>query len=241
MSDTAPVLQLRMRPEVARRHIASFKKRFGEAHLYLAYHAAFPLALTPDLLYRLWANFPRNIHIEPLKIPWVAVADLLLSNLCNEVGHELYEMDTAVRTELLRDLKADPNFGSQRISELSDFLLAYIQQRLNGPDPDIQDIATAQMWTVLAYTQSQEAARELALALRAILERGDRAEQVRMASLIETFAEPLEGFTPLLTYARGVGYLARGWVEDADIQPPFLPFRAITMVHSIHPIQLLHL
>jgi hypothetical protein len=39
-----------MKPEVARRRIESFAKRFGEAHLIFAYHAAFPLALTPDLL-----------------------------------------------------------------------------------------------------------------------------------------------------------------------------------------------
>src|SRR6266581_2669719 len=100
MNETTPstMLQRGMTPEAAKRRIASFGKRFEQAHLYLAYHAAFPLALTPDLLYRLWANFPRNIHDEPLKIPWVAVADLLLSSLCDEVGHELYEMNVTVRT-----------------------------------------------------------------------------------------------------------------------------------------------
>src|SRR2546429_2730837 len=116
MSGTAPVLQLRMRPEVARGHIASFKKHFGEAHLYLACHAAFPLALTPDLLYRLWANFPHDIQGKQLKIPWIAVADLLLSSLCEEVGQELYEMNVFVRAALLSNLKANPNFGDQRIN-----------------------------------------------------------------------------------------------------------------------------
>lgn len=42
-----------MRREVTQHRIETFGKRFGEAHLYLAYHAAFPLTLTPDLLYRL--------------------------------------------------------------------------------------------------------------------------------------------------------------------------------------------
>lgn len=37
-----------------------FQRRFGEAHLYFAYHAAFPLSLTPDLSYRLWINFQRD-------------------------------------------------------------------------------------------------------------------------------------------------------------------------------------
>jgi hypothetical protein len=49
-----------MKPEVVTRRIEAFHQRFGEAHLDFAYHAAFPLALTPDLLYRLWANFQRD-------------------------------------------------------------------------------------------------------------------------------------------------------------------------------------
>jgi hypothetical protein len=40
----------RFRPEMAARRIATFRARFGEAHLYFAWHAAFPLTLTPDLL-----------------------------------------------------------------------------------------------------------------------------------------------------------------------------------------------
>src|SRR5205823_10543157 len=105
-----------MRPEVARRRISSFSERFGRTHLYLAYHAAFPLALTPDLLYRLWANFQHDIHGKRLNIPWVAVADLLLSSLCDEVGYEIYEMNVAIRNALLSDLTTNHYFGNQRIN-----------------------------------------------------------------------------------------------------------------------------
>lgn len=198
-----------MKPEVASRRIESFGQRFGEAHLYLAYHAAFPLALTPDLLYRLWANFQRDIHKQELKIPWLAVADLLLSSLCDEVGHELYEMDTAVRNALLKKLKENPRFGEKRINELSDFLLTYVQQQLESHDPDIRDFAQAQKWTALAYTRPSEAARELALTLSK-LKLEEKAEWVRMASLIDTFAEPLAEFAPLMTYTRGMASLTRG-------------------------------
>lgn len=59
----------RMTPEIASRHIKSFDKSFGEAHLYLACHAALPIALTPDLLYLLWKNFQRDINGEQLNIP----------------------------------------------------------------------------------------------------------------------------------------------------------------------------
>jgi hypothetical protein len=207
-----------MRSEVAHRRIESFGKRFGEAHLYLAYHAAFPLALTPDLLYRLWANFQRDIHGQVIGIPWIAVADLLLSSLCDEVGHELYEMDAAVRNVLLSRLKEDENFGQQRINELSAFLLDYVQQQLHSDDPDIQDFAQAQQWTALAYTQPGKAARELALSFSK-LNYSDKAELIRMASLTETLAEPLsKEFKPLLVYARGMANFARGAIEAAATQ-----------------------
>ncbi len=206
-----------MRTEVAQRRIEAFRKRFGEAHLYLAYHAAFPLALTPDLLYGLWANSQRDIHGEVLNIPWIAVADLLLSSLCDEVGHELYEMEGAVRNALLSELKANPRFGSERINELSDFLLAYVRQQLDSPDLDTRDFAQAQKWTALAYTRPMEAARALALALCKAYEQ-DRTELIRLSSLVETFAEALSEFEPLLIYVRGMKDFARGNFEGAAAQ-----------------------
>ncbi|MGK7916920.1 MAG: hypothetical protein AB4038_15480, partial [Prochloraceae cyanobacterium] len=141
-----------MRTEVAHRRIEAFRRRFGEAHLALAYHAAFPLALTPDLLYRLWSYFRRDIHAEVLNIPWIAVADLLLSSLCDEVGYELYEMKGAVRSTLLRQLKANSRFGIQRINDLSDFLLAYVKQQIDSSDLDTRDFAQTQRWTALALS-----------------------------------------------------------------------------------------
>ncbi|WP_377474110.1 MAG: CHAT domain-containing protein [Microcoleus anatoxicus] len=196
-----------MKPEVARRRIEAFERRFGKTHLTFACHAAFPLALTPDLLYKLWANFQRDIHGFVLGIPWVAVADLLLSSLCDEVGRELYEMDTAVRNSLLNRLKENDNFGPQRINELSDFLLVYVRQQLQSNDQEVRDFAQAQRWTALAYTRPSEAAQELKATLEQAYQQ-DRAEQVRLAFLVETFAEPLAEFEPLLVYAREIGKLA---------------------------------
>jgi formylglycine-generating enzyme required for sulfatase activity len=207
----------RIKPEVAQRRITSFTKRFGEAHLYLAYHAAFPLALTPDLLYGLWVNFQKDIQEQVLGIPWIAVGDLLLSALCSEVGHELYEMDLAVRNQLLNQLNSDQRFGKQRIKQLSDFLLEYARQQLHSDDPDIQDFAKTQQWIALAYTQPTQAARELALAF-SNLNQQDKAEMVRMASLTETFTEPLSEFQPLLIYARGMDKFARGDLSAAKAE-----------------------
>ncbi|MCJ8282122.1 MAG: SUMF1/EgtB/PvdO family nonheme iron enzyme, partial [Rivularia sp. ALOHA_DT_140] len=207
----------RIKPELAQRRIKSFTKRFGEAHLYLAYHAAFPLALTPDLLYGLWVDFQSDIHGQVLGIPWIAVGDLLLSVLCNEVGHELYEMDLVVRNQLLRKLQSDERFGKQRINQLSNFLLEYVHKQLQSQDPDIQDLAKTQQWIALAYTKPNQAARELALEFSKIDER-DKAELLRMASLTKTFAELLSEFQPLLIYARGMGKFARGDLQGAEVE-----------------------
>ncbi|MEH2180877.1 WD40 repeat domain-containing protein, partial [Nostoc sp.] len=202
------------RYRIAKRRIESFSKRFGEPHFYLTCHAAFPLALTPDLLYRLWANFQQDVNSNLLNIPWIAVADLLLSNLCNEVGYELYEIDWAIRNELLNQLKNNPCFGQQRILELSDFLLAYMQEQLNSSNPDTRDFAQVQKWTALAYAQPHEAAREIASNL-ASLNIEDGSEWIRLTSLVETLADPLAGYEPLLVYVSGMKSFARGNVTEA--------------------------
>lgn len=195
-----------MKSEVAQRRINSFAKRFGRKHLILAYHGAFPLALTPDLLYKLWANFQRDIHDNVLAIPWVAVADLLLSSLCQEVGYELYEMDRTVRNILLQQLKDDSDFGQKRIEELSDFLLTYIKNQINSHDPDVRVFATTQHSAALAYVKPNQAALELRQALDKAFSEDDQAEQIRLTSLIETLAEPLKGFEPILVYKRQIRF-----------------------------------
>ncbi|MEO1376998.1 MAG: pentapeptide repeat-containing protein [Cyanobacteria bacterium J06635_10] len=206
------------------RRINSFEKSFGKSHLYLAYHAAFPLALTPELLYHLWANFQQDIDGEAIDIPWVAVGDILLSNLCEEVGNELYEMDVEIRSELLQRLKQDPKFGQQRIIQLSDFLLQYVQQQLKSDDIDIREFAKVQKWTALAYTQPSEVAHQIAQHFQSLQiaasTPADEAEFIRMASLLETFVEPLveAQLEPLLVYARGMASFARGDLEEATEQ-----------------------
>ena len=224
MTEITQSISRGIRPEVARLRIEAFRKRFKEAHFYFAQHAAFPLALTPDLLYRLRENFQRTSNDEQLDIPWVAIADLLLSPLCEEVdsGYELYEMDVTVRAQLLKELQANPNFGDARIRELADFLQSYAQEQLTSSDPTLVEIAQSQTWTALAYTQPGQAAQELAALVKLFYD-NDSLEQVRIASLMETLgtlAEPLarlDGFEPLLTYAQEQAHTILGHtqVEDA--------------------------
>ncbi|MEC4811817.1 MAG: hypothetical protein SAK29_00795 [Scytonema sp. PMC 1069.18] len=197
--------------KVAQRRIEGFAQQFGEAHCTLARHAAFPLSLTPDLLYQIWANFVPEA-------PWTAVAHVLLSRLCRQVGYEMYEMDISDRNLLLRELKEQ--FGQERFDKLGEFLLDYVAQRLIDDDQDTQDLREATEWTALAYTKPDEAARELAQALSARVKQEDMEEVLRLASLMETLAEPLleAGFEPLLVYSRGMESFSRGEQEGATAQ-----------------------
>jgi predicted NACHT family NTPase len=211
MADVTPNINQARAMRVAVKRIEGFAKQFGEAHRNLARHAAFPFVLTPDLLYQIWANFVPEA-------PWTAVAHVLLSRLCRQVGYEMYEMDIADRNLLLRELKEQ--FGQERLDELGEFLLDYVAQRLTEDDPDTQDLAQAHEWTALTYTQPTEVARELAQVLSERVKQEDMAEVFRLASLVETFAEPLveAGFKPLLTYAYAMKSFVSGNHKDAAEQ-----------------------
>src|SRR4028118_1974435 len=124
--------------EIAVERVVGFLQQFDLAHFDLACHAAFPLVLTPDLLYQIWLRFVPEA-------PWAAVARVLLSRLCRQVGYEIYEMDIAVRNLLLKELKEQ--FGQARLYELGEFLIDYVAQRLISDDPDTQNLAQAQEWT----------------------------------------------------------------------------------------------
>ncbi|MDF5707316.1 MAG: hypothetical protein PUP90_06450 [Nostoc sp. S4] len=197
MADVTTDINQTRAEKIAKRRIEGFAQQFGEAHHNLARHAAFPLVLTPDLLYQIWANFVPQA-------PWTSVAHVLLSRLCRQVGYEMYEMDIADRNLLLRELKEQ--FGQERFDELGDFLLDYVAQRLTDDDADTQDLREAQEWTALAYTKPDEAARELALTLSQKVQQHDVGEVLRLASLVETFSEPMKeaGFEPLLSCANNI-------------------------------------
>jgi formylglycine-generating enzyme required for sulfatase activity len=204
--------------------IDSFERRFTEAHVYLAYHAALPIALTPHLTYCLWANFQIDTSNQELNVPWIAVADLLLSPLCQEVGQELYEMDADLRNYLLEQMTHHPRFGQQRVEELSQFLLTYVHRELNDAKLSIQTLAQAQRWTALAYVYPEAVAHDLAKKLTE-LTLNEKTEWLRMTSLSETIADPLHQahFESLLVYLQGMGELARGNHLQAESTLKSLP------------------
>ena len=188
----------------AMKRIQAFRNRFTEIHLEFACHAAFPLALTPDLLYRL-----RDYPFQPkLRVPWVAVSDLLLSGLCSEVDEELYEIDRTVRKVLLKPL------SQQRLGEISKFLLKYVKRNFRSK---ISGLKQAQYWTALAYVEPGKAAKQLTETLNQLLQQPNLAQWLQKSSLVETLAEPLRAanFEPLLALAQAMKQTALGDYTEA--------------------------
>ncbi len=186
--------------------VLNFRQKFGEGHYWLACHAAFPLALTSELLYTLRANFLFDNHGSPLRSPWIAVADTLL-NLCKETGHELYQMDPAVREILLRELKNNKRFqkGSfriDRLQQLGHFLLAYVEQHLYSSDESLQTFAEAQSWAALTYINPQEATQKIAQAIAEAQNTENDHEQVRLQLLLDNLLEEHPELNRLRQYAQ---------------------------------------
>jgi tetratricopeptide (TPR) repeat protein len=205
-----------LRSKASVQRISDFRRRFGEGHFYLACHAALPIALTPDLLYCLWANFQQDCHGTPLEIPWIAVADLILSPLCEEVGYALYEMDATIQQELMRSLQSNLHLGQTRVKELANFILAYITQQTQSSESDLRDFAQAQQWRVAAYTNPAIAVHEIAstLAKLSLTDKADKIEWIRMAALLETLTVVLADYPSLLIYVAAMADFFRG--KDAE-------------------------
>jgi len=153
--------------DLAARRIEAFRQRHGEPHYLLAMHAAFPLALTPDWLYQCWATFSSDIHKEKLDIPWIAVADILLSGLCQPAGFELYQMDKDAQALLLQALRDDPRFGLERLKGLYNFTLDYYREDLESQDYCIQ-----------AYAQEHKTIAFARLKTYALIEKTDEPDPI---------------------------------------------------------------
>jgi formylglycine-generating enzyme required for sulfatase activity len=108
--------------EIAERQIETFRRLYGFEALEFACYAAFPMTLTTDLVYCLRQQFCELAD-------WSIAPALLLSDLCDGVGNDLYEMPIAVRYCLLeRLLKGDD--GDRRLNQVADYMAEYIRYRV---------------------------------------------------------------------------------------------------------------
>ena len=142
--------QTDIRQQIAQRRIKEFERKFGRNTLHLAYHAALPVALNSELLHLLRINFFLD---PPHSLPYMAEIDLLLSTLCQEIGEDLYEIDSPVRDELLIGLVIE--YGHKRLREVAVLLWEYIERRASWAD-DIR-LERAQQLTALNFLKPERA------------------------------------------------------------------------------------
>jgi formylglycine-generating enzyme required for sulfatase activity len=182
VTDAALVISPQVERErgIAQRQVDRFEQRYGEAMLDFACHGAFPLTLTTDVVYLLRQEYFAEMD-------WSVAAELLLSNLCDVVGYDLYAMSVAVRRVLLDRLVE--RFGSHRVHELAGWMARYIQHRLKiEPLGRSKVLGHPSHWTALACLKSDD---EVTKAIKAELgrlldETDDPSERFRLSDLIQS-------------------------------------------------------
>lgn len=206
------------------KRVELFKEKFmmlgyNDGHYVLACHAAFPIAITPNLLYQIWANFKNYqgylTSNSPRSIDIIAVSDLLMSNLFVSTSKNFFEMDQKVRGFLLESLVTDNRFGEDRIKALARFLYQYTD--LTHSDSAIED---AQYWTALATLDSEKAAGKIKAALAESIETKNETEILRLRELLEAYSYQDGRFTGLLEYSKGIKAAIFGY-RDSVIEKQF--------------------
>lgn len=190
--------------------VAYFYKRFtkmygNEAHFMLACHAAFPVAISVDILYQIWLYF-KDYSItkeQPKEIPYEAVSDLILSSLFEEVRPNLFEMDKDIRDYLLKNLVGHPNMGNERQLDLANFLLSYANEQLTNSEQ--KKIASSQRLAALAYLAPSLACKEFIIHLNESSVLKNQPELERICDLIITLETPLKSAMPeLIDYSKAL-------------------------------------
>ena len=225
--------------EKAAAAVNRFVARFDESYRLLAGYAALPLILTPELLNYLHSRF---LHDQ---VPWVAEADVLLSDLCQRVGYEQYVMDAGVRAHLIAKMSSEPD-GRQRMLEVARLLVRYVEH-LGRTNPFIseQDLQQ-QQWAALVCLDEHRVAGEIAQSFQQMLasagEKGEagRTELLSLANLTQRFAPQLQAHPELIEYAKNVGQVLRQPKLDAQAiqkqrldQPAVVGGRTLTAPASL--------
>jgi formylglycine-generating enzyme required for sulfatase activity len=162
-----------------------------------ACHAAFPQMLTTELVYLLRQLLQERK--DGLELPWSAAPELLLSNLCDTAGYDLYGMSIGIRRVLLDKLVA--KFKPERLDELALWMGDYIKHRLEIDSPSrARVLGDPSEWTALACLKSDD---EIAQAIKEQLsqlfaETDDPNDRFRLSALVEDHADLLaqRGFQP---------------------------------------------
>jgi formylglycine-generating enzyme required for sulfatase activity len=206
--------------ELALPRIQAFERRYGREALKLACHAAFPMALTGELVYCLRENFAGLAEV-----PWYSAADVVLSGLCQSIGHDLYEMSGAVRLELLQRLKEE--FGEQRILELEKFMGDYILVQLGLEEAQAETLGKKSWekarilgdrphWTTLCCLQPGEVKQAIEQEVKRIWGDDDERSRLHLSAMVESYGALLPGEPILLQWSEQVAFgdaLSSSWSD----------------------------
>ncbi|WP_341840645.1 pYEATS domain-containing protein [Chitinophaga caseinilytica] len=180
-----------------------FYGNYTYGHFLLAGYAAVPALLTPDLLYKLWQNFNTyQWSARSVTIHRIAVADLLLSPLCREIGYELYEMHPDIRLAFLQWLKAETATEAKRARQFApiETLSAFLNEYYIQPNP-IGNIwgdqyLELQQMDVLSYTQPARVAGLLKSRIREAARSGSETSLLRAIDFFTKTHKRLELILP---------------------------------------------
>jgi formylglycine-generating enzyme required for sulfatase activity len=191
-----------------------------------ACHAAFPQMLTTDLVYLLRQLLHEQYGLD---LPWSAAPELLLSNLCDTAGHDLYGMSVGIRGVLLKQLVA--KFKPKRLDELVQWMGEYIKYRLEIDSPGrAKVLGDPSEWTVLACLRNDdEIAEVIKEQLRQLLaETDDPTDRFRLSSLVEDHADLLaqRGLQPFKLQDLARKIEQNNW-DAADPADPIEQIRSI--------------
>ncbi len=188
--------------------VAEFTDRFGDAHLALAEHAALPLVLTPELVNYIHGEFLRR------ELPhYEATADLLLSELCREIGYEQYAMDRDARAWLLARMR---EHGDEAVQAVAGKLLGYVGYLARTRRAYERQELKNQQWAAMVYLDDARnaAIEELVERINHCLLAGEssggvtsRAELARLSRLVEDFAPQLQQYPEFVERAQLIGRL----------------------------------
>ncbi|MDB9426443.1 SUMF1/EgtB/PvdO family nonheme iron enzyme [Microcystis aeruginosa CS-564/01] len=164
----------------------------------LAKRAAFPLGLSPNLLYYLRQHQDKNNQA-----PWYAIADILLSSLVRKIDRELYEMSPDVRKLLLEKLTPE------ELKSLAYQLQTYIQEQI-GDYCSKSVYWQNQQWLALAYLKPSQAVNEIKQVLAEAIKNNNRVRLVRLTALLKNLSAALADYEPLLLLNEPIAAYSRG-------------------------------
>lgn len=194
--------------------IDSFRHRYGEPHYFLLLHTSIPIALTPDLLKHLWIVFTKEDSTCPYDVPYVAIADIIISCLCEEVGHELYEMRKEVRNKLVDDIKNYPGLEERRVHQISRFLVEYAKQHYYDENIDVRNLMESQEISALAFFAPRQAVVKLATGFKNT-KIDNPMELLRLTFLVDSLELQLSDYPDLINYSKAIQKLIDGDISEA--------------------------